>query len=194
MKANIAKQLIQASYEKNAPPRIKNGWRLDDDLSKSEAKVYRNKNTNEAIIVHRGTQGLADWKNNLAYLTGNYKRTERFKTGQRIQRAAEAKYGKENITTMGHSQGGVLARELGKNTKQIINVNPAYMLEKPAKNEYTIRSSGDIVSGLETVGSVLYPKLSRQQNLTIAAPKRSTILGEHSSDILDRLGKQEIGK
>lgn len=194
MKANIAKQLIEASYEKNAPPRIKNGWRLDDDLSKSEAKVYRNKNTNEAVIVHRGTQGLADWKNNLAYVTGNYKRTDRFKTGQRIQRATEAKYGKENITTMGHSQGGILARELGKNTKQIINVNPAYMLEKPAKNEYTVRSSGDIVSGLETVGSVLYPKLSRQQNITIAAPKRSTILGEHSSDILDRLGKQELGK
>lgn len=197
MKARTIKSLINASYEKEPPDKIKNGWRLDKDLTTATAKTYYNKNNNNAVVVHRGTQGASDWLNNVAYLTGNYKRTDRFKQAEQLQNKAEDKYGKSNITTIGHSQGSVLARELGNDTKQIINVNPAYKFEKPLKNEYNIRSSGDIVSSLYApvaqVRKVLYPNYSKAHDIVIQSEKKYSPLTEHSPDILDRIAKVEIG-
>lgn len=196
MKAQVIKSLINASYENKPPEKIKNGWRIDRDLSNKTAKTYYNKNNNQAVVVHRGTQGARDWLNNLAYVTGTYKMTDRFKRGEKIQNKAEEKYGKSNISTLGHSQGAVLARELGKDTKQIINVNPAYKFEKPLKNEYNIRSSGDVVSSLYApvakAREILYPKYSASRDITVKAESNNP-LTEHSYNILDRLGKKEIG-
>lgn len=188
MKAQVVKGLLNASYEKNAPKRI-NGWQLDTTIGNRGTKVYYNPNKQEAAVVHRGTQGLADWRNNLAYLaTGKegYKQTNRFERAEKVQNAAEAKYGKQNITTLGHSQGAILARELGKDTKRIINVNPASLRETPYKNEYTVRSDADVVSALYKGG--------RKQDVVVPAKSRFDVLGEHSTDILDRLGNQRIGK
>lgn len=64
---------------------------------------------------------------------GNYEKTKRFKKGEELQKKALEKYGKENTTTIGHSQGSILARKLGKDSKEIINLNPAYMGEKRKK-------------------------------------------------------------
>jgi hypothetical protein len=197
MKAKTIKSLLNASYDEKPPDKLKNGLRLDKELTTPTVKTYYNKNNNEAYVVHRGTQGASDWLNNVAYLTGNYKRTDRFKQAEKIQNKAEEKYGKSNISTLGHSQGSVLARELGKDTKQVINVNPAYKFEKPLKNEYNIRSSGDVVSALYApvakAREVLYPNYSKAHDITIESPKKSNILDEHSYNILDRLGKKEIG-
>jgi hypothetical protein len=197
MKAQVIKSLLDASYQNKPPEKIKNGWRIDRDLSNKTAKTYYNKNNNEAVVVHRGTQGAADWLNNVAYLTGNYKRTDRFRQGQAIQNKAEEKYGRSNISTLGHSQGAVLARELGGDTKQVITVNPAYKFEKPLKNEYTIRSSGDVVSSLYApvakAREILYPKYSASRDITVKSDKEYNPLAEHSYNILDRLGKKEIG-
>lgn len=188
MQAQVVKGLLNASYQEKAPERIK-GWRLDTSMGNRGTKVYYNPNKGEAAVVHRGTQGLADWRNNLAYLvTGKegYEYTNRFERAEKVQNAAEAKYGKQNITTLGHSQGGILARELGKDTKRIINVNPASLRETPYKNEYVVRSDADIVSSLH--------KTRPNQDIVIPAKSRFNILGEHSYDILDRLGNQKIGK
>lgn len=186
MKAQVVKSLLDASYQNKPPEKIKQGWRIDRDLSNKTAKTYYNKNNNQAVVVHRGTQGGRDWLNNLAYITGTYKMTDRFKRGEKIQNKAEEKYGKSNISTLGHSQGSVLARELGKDTKQIINVNPAYKFEKPLKNEFNIRSSGDVVSSLYA------PVARASKDITIKAETNNP-LKEHSYNILDRLGKKEIG-
>lgn len=195
MKVKTIKSLLNASYDKTPPKKLKNGLRLDESLTTPTVKTYYNKNNNEAYVVHRGTQGAADWLNNVAYLTGNYKRTDRFKQAEKIQNKAEKKYGKQNISTLGHSQGSILARELGKDTKQVINVNPAYKLERPLKNEYVVRSSSDVVSSLYApvakVRSILYPKYSKAHDITI--PSKSNLLDEHSYNILDRLGNKEIG-
>lgn len=190
------KSFLDASYDKKPPKKI-GEWNLDEKLSKPTAVVYHNPTTNETVVSHRGTQGASDWGNNLAYATGLYNFTSRYKEGKKVQNQAEKKYGKENISTIGHSQGAVLARKLGSDTKEVINVNPAYLGETPKKNEYNIRSSTDKVSQLykpvASVRSILYPKYAKKHDITIDS-KSYNPLTEHKVDILDRLNpNQEIG-
>lgn len=189
MKSRDIKNILDASYQKNPPSKI-NGYKLDKDLTTSTAKVYYHPIKNEAVVAHRGTQGLLDWKNNIAYLTGNYKRTDRYRQGLAVQNKAEDKYGRKNISTLGHSQGSIIAREVGGDTKQIINVNPAYKFETPKKNEYNIRSSSDIVSGLYAPVSAIR---GNKKDITIPSQKPTDIIGEHSYNILDRLENKRIG-
>ena len=178
--ANSLNKMIKSSYKsrKDADPEI-DGYKLDTALSTKKAKVYSK--DGKAVVVHRGTTGtLSDWANNAAYLTGLYKYTDRYKKGKESQDAAEKKYGAENIDTTGHSQGAVLARELGKNTKNIITVNPASLFQKKADNETVVRSSLDPVSFL-------------QQHATHTINTGSlNPLTNHSSDILNKLPQETI--
>lgn len=198
MKAREISDFIDASYAKKPPAEL-NGFILDKSLTNDTAKVYYNPETGEARVIHRGTDGLKDWGNNLAYIVGAYEKTDRYKKGKRTQELAEKKYGKQNISTLGHSQGAVLARKLGADTKEIINVNPAFKGETPAKNEYNIRSTADVVSGLynpvQKIREVLTPTQAKkigERTITIEADTINP-LKEHSADILNRIGEQEIG-
>ncbi len=85
-------------------------------------------------------------------------------------------------TTISHSQSGILARELGKNSTNIINVNPAYLGEKKKSNETIIRGQNDPVSMLLNKSDVDY-------NI-----KTNTInpLKNHKQDILDKIDDTEI--
>jgi hypothetical protein len=184
------KNFLDQSYNKNAKEHL-NGYVLDKSISSDTAKVYHNPTTKQTVVAHRGTSGIKDWANNLAYAVGAYKYTDRYKKGKRAQEEAEKKYGKQNISTLGHSQGAVNARELGKDTKEIINVNPAYRFEKPSKNEYTIRSSSDVVSApfapIAKAREYLFPGQSKSHDITIKSKSPTDVLGEHSYNILDRL-------
>lgn len=176
------KKMLKASYQ-DAPNKIDN-FVLDHSLSGKYGVVYYNPSTGQAVVVHRGTKEATDWLNNMAYAVGGYKYTDRYKWGKKMQQEAEKKYNAKNITTMGHSQGAILARELGKNTKEIITLNPAYKGEKPLKNEYNIRSSRDVVSvGLHGT--------RRGHDLLIPA-KGYNVLDEHMIDILDRLDQNKM--
>jgi hypothetical protein len=194
--AQEIKQFLEASYEDKPPKKI-DDFILDEELSTETAKVYYNPQTGEAIVAHRGTKGVWDWGNNLAYALGAYEMTPRYKKGKSVQTKAEKKYNKKNIDTLGHSQGAVLARKLGADTNSIINVNPAYAFEKPKKNEYNIRSSSDVVSGLYApvakTRQGLFPNYSKKRDITIPTQSATDILGEHSYNILDRLEDSEIG-
>ena len=178
------KQFIQESYKEDPAKKIG-----DYQLSTRNkgGVVYHNPITGDTKVVHTGTRNLSDWGNNLAYITGLYKTTNRYKQGQKLQQRAESKYGTENTDTIGHSQSGILARELGKNTRNIISLNPAYMGERQNPNETVIRSSGDLVSAvyapIDYVKSLFGKK---SQTHTIAAESMSP-LKEHSTEILDRV-------
>ena len=174
--ASSLNKLINSSYKnrKDADEKI-DGYTLDKSLSTKKGKVYTD-DKDKAVVVYRGTTGTAsDWMNNLAYLTGTYKYTDRYKKGKELQEKAEKKYGAENIDTVGHSQGAVLARELGKNTKNVITVNPASLFQKKADNETVIRSSLDPVSFLQ-----------RDATHTVHTGSINP-LQNHSPDILDKL-------
>jgi hypothetical protein len=181
--AKEIKKFIEASYNEKNPPKEIEGFLLDTELSNKTAKVYHNPTTGETVIAHRGTQGITDWGNNLAYVTGNYEKTDRYKKGKKNQKKAEAKYGAENISTLGHSQGAIIARKTGKNTKEIIGVNPASMGEKPLENEYNVRTSGDLVSMMLPSG----------KSVTTIKSKTSNPLTEHSAKNLKQIKNQQIG-
>lgn len=188
LQADEVKHFVNASYEKKgtAPTDI-NGYQLDKDLSNGQAKVYHNPETGKTIVANRGTQGtLQDWANNVAYLTGMYDKTGRWKNAQRTQDEAIKKYGKVD-TNVGHSQSGVITRKLnalGK-TGEVINVNPASLGEKQKENETVVKSGFDPVS-------IFQPKDIR--NITIKAQSYNPFT-EHSGNILGRLNpNQWIGK
>ena len=181
------KNLLNASYDLNTPT---GDFILDKQLSTNTSKVFYNPKTKEAIVAHRGTQGIKDWANNLVYGVGGkwlYKFTPRFKEAEHVQKNAERKFGRNNVSTLGHSQGSLLGELLGKNSKEIITLNKATRIfsNKKAPNQYDIRSSGDVVSSLNP--------LQTDNKKEVVIPKESNNpLKEHSIDVLDRLPEEQM--
>lgn len=119
-----------------------------------------------------------------------------------MQESAAAKYGNENLFTIGHSQSGVLARRHGKDSKEQIIVNSAFNpldLSSYKRNpkEYSIRSSSDIVSMPiilnNKIQSVLHPKWSKSHQITVPSSSLNP-LTEHDSKIIKRMKKKRIGR
>ena len=194
-------EIITETYKKK-PEQTINNYQLDSNLSNDYAKVYHDKNTNQTIISHKGTDSILDWGNNLMYVSNLYDFTNRSKQAKQVQDKTAAKYGNENLSTIGHSQGSINARKYGKDSKEIINVNPAFNPFLKSEyyrnpNEYNVRSSKDIVSFpmliKNNLQSITNPKWFKNHNLTIPS-KTNDILKEHSPDILKRFGNKKIGK
>jgi hypothetical protein len=154
--------------------------------------VYYNPETGEAHVIHRGTQGIVDWKNNIAYGLNNYESTDRYKHAKKIQDEAEKKYGSKNINTLGHSQGAMVANKLGKNTKNIIAVdrpvNLRDLLTKTSGHTTDVRTKNDLVSYL-----MPYQMKGNKSNLITIPSETRDPLYEHSTDRLDKLGDELIG-
>jgi len=136
-------------------------FKMDRQLSTSSSKVYSNP-SGQIVVAHRGTAGVLDWANNLAFAVGGdvlYKLTPRYREAKKSPTRNGKKYGAKNVTTIGHSQGGLQAQLLGGNSKEIITLNkatrPQEMLFGSAKkkNQYDVRASGDAVSYLEIPSS-----------------------------------------
>lgn len=150
LKSSTFKQLLESSYQGGDAA----GFSMDRELSTKTSKVYTHP-SGQVVVAHRGTSGVLDWGNNFAYGVGGelaYKLTSRYKEAKKVQQKAEKKYGAKNITTIGHSQGGLQAQLLGGNTKEIITLNKATRPQEmifgssKKKNQYDVRASGDAVS------------------------------------------------
>jgi len=108
------KDLLKQSYNKNL--QNINDYDVDTSLSGQRVQVYKHKNSNDAVVVHRGTKGLHDVYNDIKYAIGmDISNSKRLKHAQDIQRKAEEKYGRENISTLGHSLGSLASSSVGKN-------------------------------------------------------------------------------
>jgi hypothetical protein len=182
------KGLLDASYDSKV--KKVGDFEMDKQLSSSTSKVYRNPVTGQVVVAHRGTAGFTDWGNNAVYALGGkeaYKLTPRFKEAEKVQRRAEKKYGAQNVSTIGHSQGGLQSELLGGRSKEIITLNKATLPfeSNKNKNQYDIRSERDVVSGLNP-----FAKKSKR-DVKIKA-KTYNPLTEHSGDVLNRLGKKRI--
>ena len=172
------KKLTAASYTKGkARPEQIGDLVLDRQLTTREAAIYHNPKTGEAVVTHRGTQGISDWGNNLALGVGLYKQTGRYARGKDTQKAVNAKYGKENVLTTSHSQSGALAHELNKEglVNKSVEVNPARLPnQKVMKNETIVKSSLDPVS-------VFVPTNDR---VKVIPGRTYNPLAEHSAKII----------
>lgn len=186
--AGDIQKLLKNSYQ--IPPAETVGdFVLDKSLSGRRVQVYKNRNSPQAVVVHRGTQGVKDWATDLFYATGgDTKQTNRFKHAADIQKKAESKYGAKNITTLGHSLGAKISSTVGQNSKEIINLNkavsPLDAVHKTSDKEINIRTSGDPVSAL-------LPIKNNQRTITIPS-KTYNPLTEHSTDTLNRLPANQI--
>jgi hypothetical protein len=177
------KGFLSRSY---TPTNEYNGYILDKELSKGSTKVYTNPITKQTIVSHKGTEGLSDWYNNAVYAIGGikqYKKTQRYKDAETVQREAEQKYGKENIDTIGHSQGGIQASLLGRDTKNIITYNaPQIHKQKEYHPEQVnIRTEYDPISAIN-------PHITHTIKTPYVNPITShTLQGlEHTNDIYGR--------
>ena len=182
--AKDLKALHQSAYKKDKDKQI-GDWAIDESISKPTAVVYVNQKTKQPIVIHRGTEGtVKDWSNNLAYVAGLSKKTQRYKDSEAVQKQAEEKYG--DTLTSGHSQGGIYSK-LARNKKGIIDINPASMGEVATEGT-TIRSKNDPVSLLAGLTNVFKKS---DKNITTSA--KTNPLDAHSLDILDELGDKELG-
>lgn len=165
---------ITASYQKPENAQQVNDYVLDNQLSTKKNKVYVNPEK-KVIIANAGTSDMFDWFNNAYVPFGLYHTTKRYKDTENIQKKAIEKYGKENITNVGHSQSGEALRNLANRglTNEAVALNP-FIIGKPHEGVDVIRSSGDLVS-------LMTPYVKE----TIPSKSRNPIT-EHHQNILGR--------
>lgn len=187
LKSDTFRKLLDSSYEGGDVA----GFIMDKQLSTSTSKVYKHP-SGQVVVAHRGTSGAMDWGNNLVYgLTGDvgYKLTSRYREAKKVQQNAEKKYGAKNITTIGHSQGGLQAQLLGGNTREIITLNkatrPQEVLYGSSKkeNQYDVRASGDVVSAFRNPFQTEETTIKSKENP----------LAQHSIDILESEKDEIVG-
>lgn len=145
---------LKNSYKGKKQAKNLDGFERDDSLSGQRVQVYNNKTTGKTVVAHRGTSGLNDMWNDLKLIVDpkSYRSSDRYKQSKKIQQQAENKYGAQNITTVGHSLGGKLASDLGRNSSKVITYNkavvPSELNRKANPNETHIRTTTDPVSAL----------------------------------------------
>lgn len=145
------KLFIDASYKEQSEPIGK--FRIDPELSTTRSKVYSNPK-GQAVIAHQGSKGIEDWLiNNPALLVGKYKKTQRYKDIEAVQKKVNSKYGQENVQTISHSQTGKASQILAKkgltDPGNSTSLNPAIVGKH--KGVRVLRSSGDLVSALTKI-------------------------------------------
>ena len=152
--AGLIKKFVAASHDKDFSD--VGDYKVDRSLSKVWVKVYYNKEKNHAVVVHRGSSDKADaWTD--FKLMFNQKNNKRFKTSEQVQKKAEAKYGANNVSTLGSSLGGYLAEEFGQNSKEVITVSkPATPLDvlkgkKKGKKQHDIRTTRDPIASAQNL-------------------------------------------
>jgi len=178
------KDFLKQSYEKKL--QSVGDYDVDRSLSGQRVQVYKHKYSPQTVVVHRGTKGVQDVFSDVKYALGvSISSTKRLKYASDTQKKAEDKYGEDSVTTLGHSLGSHISSSVGKNSKEVINLNKPIGLQdlynKPLDNEYNVRTTLDPVS-------FLLP-FSRQNNDKLITIPSKTInpLAEHKTDVLDRL-------
>ena len=186
LKSNELKKLISATYDDNHDV---DNFEIDNDLSGKRFKAWKNNETGQVVVGHRGSNSLKDWATNAGMSIG-IESGNRFKHGKKMQEKAQNKYGAENITTVSHSLGSKIAQKYGDKSFENITLNKPTLLQdygrKVPKNEFNIRSKGDVVSALNG--------LQNDKKLTTLKSRGYNPLIEHKPSILNRKPLRSYGK
>lgn len=195
--ADELKQLLNASYD-NKKYDIER-FIIDKELSSGRVKAYTLNDSDDVIVVHRGSNDFKDWADNRTWLRLNLiEKSQTYKIHLERHMKIVNKYGADKITVMGHSRGGLYASLLYKKklAKQVINYNKPVNLYDISKNliynqpqdenSTIIRTSRDLAS----IGQKLL-----KPNDTDITIQSQTInpLNEHGIDRLDDYEGELIG-
>jgi len=185
--AHDMSDLLAASYDKKIHD--VGDFKIDRQLSGQRAQVYYNPKTGQAVVVHRGTAGMHDWITDARMLFGD-KKSKRFKHGEKVQKEAEQKYGKNIVTTIGHSLGSAIAERVGQDSHEVLTLNkpvtPKDLIKgkKVSDKQYDVRTAYDPVS-------ILRPHQGGKEEQTIESITFNP-LAEHKTDTLKRLDEDTL--
>jgi hypothetical protein len=193
LKADQIKEVLDLSYT-NKKDKAPDGYVLDKGLSDGRVKVYKDLNSDQVIVAHRGSSGWKDWLDNAYYATtGNIKDSGTYKTHKKKHEKALDKYGADNVISVGHSRAGKYVEELNKEkpVKEVLTYNKAVGIhdafQTNPENQTDIRSSRDLVSGLSS--------FQKSKNKVVTIPSKSfNLLKAHGTSALSSLGNKLIGK
>jgi hypothetical protein len=177
------KKFVDAGYKTKSEAENIDGYVLDKELSTKRDKVYFNPETNKAVHTIAGTDKTKDWSNNLLIPLGLHQYSNRYKNAEKIQKEANKKYGKENLSLVSHSQSGNIAQNLAKKKlvgDENITLNPA-IIGSHKKNVKVVRSSGDVVSALT---------IKNKKDKTINTGSYNPLYN-HSTEILTKKKKKK---
>ena len=191
LQADQLQKVIQNSYKDTTE--APSGYVLDKDLSDPRVKVYKDLNSDQVIVAHRGSKGFRDWLDNAFYSAGsNIQDSSTYKMAKDRQQKAIDKYGANNIISVGHSRAGKYVEQLNKETpvKEVITYNkavaPQDILQTNPENQTDVRTSTDVISALSP--------LQFSKNKVVVLPSTYDLLKAHSSSALGSLGNRLIGK
>ena len=127
------------------------GW--DKVMDTPEVSAFKHP-SGQVVVALRGTEGtLTDWQNNAVFGLGGemaYKMTPRYKRAKERVAELEKKYNPEDMTIIGHSQGGLLVEIVPSKARERITLNKAtrpqdFLFRRRKSNQYDIRSRFDPV-------------------------------------------------
>ena len=122
LRANTLKSMIKSTYDRSEVE----GW--DKVMDTPEVTAFKHP-SGQVVVVLRGTEGtLADWQNNAVFGLGGetaYKLTPRYIRAKEWVAQLEKQYNPEDMTVIGHSQGGLLAGIVPSKAREIITLNKA---------------------------------------------------------------------
>jgi len=191
LQADQIQKVLENTYKEtdDAP----SGYMIDKDLSDDRAKVYKDMNSDQVIVAHRGSKGWRDWLDNARYAyDGDITKSGTYKEAKARQQKAIDKYGAKNIISVGHSRAGKYVEELNKEqpVKEVITYNkavhPNTIFQSNPENQTDVRTSTDIVSALSP--------LQFNKNKTVTIPSGYDLLKAHKPSMLSYLGNKLIGK
>ncbi len=150
--AHELKKVLNSSYEANPTDATRN-LKVDKELSGKRTKVFHDADTGQTVVAHRGTASIQDVGTDLGLALGF--RGKRFAHAKKVQKQAEKKYGTNQLETVGHSLGGIVAEEVGGNSKNVITFNKAVVNpnRRNLKNQTDVKTSDDPVSVLNRFSS-----------------------------------------
>ena len=170
-------EILKKSYD--SKPSDHGDYKIDHSLSGQRAQVYTNDKTGKVIVAHRGTAGAQDVFTDISYGVG-ITNNSRFEHARKIQNEAENKYGKENIITVGHSLGGLIANDVTDKKSKQITYNKPTMFNSRNKNELAIKTSNDPFSLNSNQGNKKKKVIDNGFSLNARA--------NHSTDHIGKMG------
>ena len=184
LQVKLFKEMIENSYRHD---KTQIGRFNIQPISNREVQVWVDFYSRHVVIVFTGTYSALDWLNNYEMAKGNYQKTRRFKSAQRIFEETLSQFPDFKITLVSHSQSGMITHLLDDGrVHEVLAYNPAWFPTTQQKsNEFIVKSSADPVSIM----------VRPNEKNTIIESKTSNPLREHSTVPLGELDQKKlIGK